>query len=112
MTTLYRYDENGLYLGEIEPVINPMFNFPDEPIDKGYYDADGNPPPPPTVGDDERAVWIGYRYSVEPKYLVFANTTTVPPAMIRTGRYLMAKYGGMYLSLPHQRARNKYEQNI
>lgn len=79
MTTLYRYDENGLYLGEIEPVINPMFNFPDEPIDKGYYDADGNPPSPPAVGDDERAVWIGYRYSVEPKYLVFANTTTVPP---------------------------------
>ncbi|HBM2910924.1 hypothetical protein [Klebsiella michiganensis] len=79
MATLYRYDENGLYLGEIEPVINPMFNFPDEPIDKGYYDADGNPPFPPAVGDDERAVWIGYRYSVEPKYLKFENTTSIYP---------------------------------
>jgi len=74
MTTLYRYDENGLYLGEIETVINPMFNFPDEPIDKGYYDEDGNPPIPPDVGVDERAVWIGYRYSIEPKYIQFENT--------------------------------------
>lgn len=87
MATLYRYDENWLYLGEIETVINPMFNFPDEPIDKGYYDADGNPPPPPVVGENERAIWIGYRYSVEPKYISLSNTTSISPGENPEGKF-------------------------
>ncbi|HBK9585353.1 hypothetical protein [Escherichia coli] len=79
MDTLYRYDDSGIYLGSMDPVFNPMYSLPDEPIDKGYYDADGNPPEPPKVGENERAVWIGFRYSVEPKYIIFANTTTISP---------------------------------
>ncbi|HBM3074543.1 TPA: hypothetical protein LVL86_006349 [Klebsiella michiganensis] len=91
MATLYRYDENGLYLGEIEQVINPMFNFPDEPIDKGYYDADGNPPSPPAVENDERAVWIGYRYTIEPKYITLSNTTSISPGETPDGMFFNGK---------------------
>ncbi|EFU8390904.1 MULTISPECIES: hypothetical protein [Enterobacteriaceae] len=87
MDMLYRYDENGLYLGEIEQIINPMFTVQDEPIDKGYYDADGNPPPPPVVGENERAIWIGYRYSVEPKYLSLSNTTSISPGENPEGKF-------------------------
>ncbi|APM29682.1 hypothetical protein ACQFG6_004150 [Klebsiella michiganensis] len=87
MKILYRYDEDGLFLGEIEPVSNPMFYFPDEPIDKGYYDADGNPPKPPVVGQNERAVWIGYRYSIEPEYISLTNTTTISPGEQPEGKF-------------------------
>ncbi|MCW9448618.1 hypothetical protein [Klebsiella michiganensis] len=86
MSTLYRYDDAGLYIGEIEEEINPMHTFPDEIIDRGYYDEDGNPPIPPTVGVDERAVWIGYRYSIEHKYIQFENTTKISPGDAPEGK--------------------------
>ncbi|HAT4984437.1 TPA: hypothetical protein I9786_002840 [Serratia marcescens] len=86
MAMLYRYDENGVYSGEIEQVLNPMYDHQEENIDKGYYDSNGNPPLKPVVGENERAIWVGNRYSIEPKYIAMTSTTSVYPGENPEGR--------------------------